>query len=145
MILMAMVLFPASTILVKSSNIGMAKIAAVLGKEKLYKGLSAFGIGKKTNVPLSGELRGTLRSHEKWNSIYSMGSIPMGQEVTVTPLQAVTAYCALANGGVLLKPRIVKNIYNSEQLEETVPVIPVKKVIDPEVSRNIFTDVENYC
>ncbi len=128
---------PVATILVKSSNIGMAKIAALMGKEKLYQGLRKFGIGSRTGVPIAGELNGTLRDAGKWTS-YSMGSIPMGQEVTITPLQAVTAYSAIANGGVLLKPRIVKNIYSQDILEEAVPVTPVRRVISPEVSQQIL-------
>ena len=130
-----------SKILTHSSNIGMAKIAAIMGKDNLYKGLKAFGIGDRTGVPISGELGGTLRKAESWTS-YSMGSIPMGQEVTVTPLQAVTAYSAIANGGVLLKPRLVKNIYASGELEKTVPVTPVRKVISSEVSRSILEMLE---
>ena len=129
---------PVSKILTHSSNIGMAKIAAIMGKENLFRGLKRFGIGDKTGVPISGELDGTLRNAGTWTS-YSMGSIPMGQEVTVTPLQAVTAYSAIANGGVLLKPRLVKNIYSAEKLEKTVPVTPVRKVISSQVSQDILS------
>ncbi len=128
---------PVATILTKSSNIGMAKIAAIMGKENLYRGLKSFGIGDKTGVPIAGELSGTLRHFGKWTS-YSMGSLPMGQEVTITPLQAVTAYSAIANGGVLLKPRLVKNIYSEDKLEKTVPVTPVRKVISSKVSEDIL-------
>ena len=128
---------PVSTILTKSSNIGMAKIAAIMGKENLYEGLKKFGIGDKTGVPIAGELKGTLRHSSKWTS-YSMGSIPMGQEVTITPLQAVTAYSAIANGGILLKPRLVKNIYSEGKLKKCVPVTPVRKVISSNVSEEIL-------
>lgn len=128
---------PVSTILTKSSNIGMAKIAAIMGKDNLYKGLREFGIGSKTGVPMAGELDGTLRPAEKWTS-YSMGSIPMGQEVTITPLQAVTAYSAIANGGVLLKPRLVKNIYSGDKIVKNVPVTPRRKVISNNVSEDIL-------
>ncbi len=66
-------------ILVKSSNVGMAKIAERLGPDGLYDATVSFGFGRKTGIELPGELSGILRPLEKWDE-YSMGSIPMGQE-----------------------------------------------------------------
>ncbi len=125
-------------ILVKSSNIGTAKVALEVGKKDLYKYLTGFGFGRKTGQPLIGEIDGTLRTPDKW-SAYSMGSIPMGQEVTVTPLQVATAYCALANSGVLIKPRLVREVLDDDyNTVSAVDVQPLGRVISPKVAKEIL-------
>ncbi len=93
-------------ILVKSSNIGMAKIGQRMGNARLYQAATAFGFGGRTGIELPGELSGRVRPLKKWNA-YSTGSVPMGQEVAATPLQIIAAYGALANGGILKTPRLV--------------------------------------
>lgn len=93
-------------ILVKSSNIGMAKIGEQMGNERLAEAASLFGFGRKTGIELPGELPGILRPLREWTN-YSTGSIPMGHEIATTPLQLITAHAALANGGNLIRPRIV--------------------------------------
>ncbi len=100
-------------VLVKSSNIGMAKIGERIGLESLYEATRAFGFGRRTGVELPGELSGLLRPASQWN-IYSLGSIPMGQELAVTPLQLITAHAALANGGRLIRPRLLKRKNSTE-------------------------------
>ena len=92
-------------VLVKSSNIGMAIMGERLGNEGLYQTCTAFGFGRPTGIGLPGELPGLLRPLADWTS-YSTGSIPMGQELSVTPLQLITAHAALANGGRLITPRL---------------------------------------
>jgi cell division protein FtsI (penicillin-binding protein 3) len=96
-------------ILVKSSNIGMAKIAQRLQNAALYDATVTFGFGRPTGIDLPGELSGLLRPLKDWNG-YSTGSIPMGQELAVTPLQLITAHAALANGGRLITPRILYGV-----------------------------------
>lgn len=131
-----------STIVVKSSNIGTAKIAAELGKERMYAYLTGFGIGNKHGVSLLGELPGTLRHYSKWDG-YSMGSLPMGQEVTTTSLQIVAGYCALVNGGTFLKARLIKEIRNPDgKIVGKVPVTPLRRVIKPAVSKQILQMLE---
>jgi len=93
-------------ILVKSSNIGMAKIGERLANAQLYEAAIAFGFGNLTGTEIPGELPGLLRPLSRWNG-YSTGSIPMGQELAATPLQTITAHAALANGGRLLRPIIL--------------------------------------
>lgn len=95
-------------VLVKSSNIGMAKIGERLTNEGLFRAATLFGFGRRTGIELPGELPGMLRPLEQWTS-YSTGSIPMGHEIATTPLQLITAHAALANAGQLLRPRIVLN------------------------------------
>ncbi len=94
-------------VLVKSSNIGMAKIGQKLGNAELFQAASTFGFGRRTGIELPGELSGMLAPLKKWTS-YSTGSIPMGQEIAVTPIQLLTGYGALANGGMLISPHLVR-------------------------------------
>ena len=93
-------------VLVKSSNIGMAKVGERLTNERLFEAATLFGFGRKTGIELPGELPGILRPLKDWTS-YSTGSIPMGHELATTPLQLISAHAALANGGLLLRPRII--------------------------------------
>jgi cell division protein FtsI (penicillin-binding protein 3) len=94
-------------ILVKSSNIGMAKIGQRLGKDRLYKGLKHFGFGKRTGLDLPGEAEGLLSPVRKWTG-YSVTRIPFGQEISVTAIQLIKAFCILANGGRPVRPYVVK-------------------------------------
>ncbi len=93
-------------VLVKSSNIGMAKIGERLTNPKIYQAVKRFGFGEKTGIELPGEVAGILRPLPRWDE-YSTGSIPMGQELAVTPLQMIAAHAALANGGMLMRPHLV--------------------------------------
>lgn len=94
-------------ILVKSSNIGMAKIGERLGNAGLYDAAAAFGFGRRTGIELPGELAGTLRPLKDWTA-YSTGSIPMGQELAATPLQVLAAFAALANRGRWISPHLLQ-------------------------------------
>ncbi|GAG93470.1 unnamed protein product, partial [marine sediment metagenome] len=97
-------------VIVKSSNIGTAKIARdVLGEQRLYRYIKLFGFGKKTDVDLPGEVEGIARPPAQWSKT-SISAIPMGQEVAVTALQIACAVSAIANDGLLMKPRLVKEI-----------------------------------
>ncbi len=99
-------------VLVKSSNIGMAKVGQRLGNAELYNAAVAFGFGRRTGIELPGEMSGMLHPLKRWTS-YSTGSIPMGQEVAVTQLQLITAHAALANGGMLISPHLVRAHHTS--------------------------------
>ncbi|MBW3543126.1 MAG: penicillin-binding protein 2 [Planctomycetes bacterium] len=93
-------------IIARSSNIGMAKIGQRLTNTELYRATMAFGFGRRTGIELPGEVDGLVRPLSQWNS-YSTGSVPMGQEIAVTPLQLVAAHAALAGGGRWIAPRLV--------------------------------------
>ncbi|MDX1970452.1 MAG: penicillin-binding protein 2, partial [Planctomycetaceae bacterium] len=95
-------------VLVKSSNIGMAKVGEQMTNAGLHSAAAVFGFGRRTGIELPGELPGILRPLDEWTS-YSTGSIPMGHEIAATPLQLITAHAALANGGTLVRPRILKS------------------------------------
>jgi len=93
----------------KSSNVGSIMVGLRLGKERIYKYAKAFGFGDKTGVDLPGEASGLIRPPERWSGV-SIGSVPIGQEVAVTPLQILRAYSAVANGGFLVRPHVVSRI-----------------------------------
>ena len=93
-------------VLVKSSNIGMARIGERLGLPELQHLTLAFGFGSRTGIELPAEIDGLVRPLPDWDE-YSLGSIPMGQELAVTPLQLITAHSALANGGRLIRPHLL--------------------------------------
>jgi cell division protein FtsI (penicillin-binding protein 3) len=92
-----------------SSNIGIAQFGERLRPQEKFEMYRDLGLGAPTGVPLPGESMGTLREPRRWNETSSM-SLSMGYEVAVTPLQLVTAYAVLANGGELLQPQVIKEI-----------------------------------
>ena len=122
------------TALVKSSNVCFAQIAGEVGESPLYSYARDFGFGCLTAVNLPGEVRGTLREPTEWSS-RSVHTIGIGQEVAVTAIQLVTAYSAIANGGFLMEPRIVKSVLDDDGrvAEEARPCV-VRRVVDPEVA-----------
>ncbi|MBI5076169.1 MAG: penicillin-binding protein 2 [Nitrospirae bacterium] len=97
----------------KSSNVGTIMIGMKLGKDRLYEYAKRFGFGDRTNIDLPGEVSGWIRKPEKWSAT-SLGAIPIGQEVAVTPLQILRAYSAIANGGYLVQPHLVSQILTPE-------------------------------
>ncbi len=126
-------------VLVKSSNIGMAIVGERMGAQSLYNAVTAFGFGKPTGSGLPGEIGGILHSLKKWTS-YSVTSIPMGQEISVTPMQMARAYCALANGGTLVTPTI--QYVDPDSPEGQAPRGP--RVLKPETAvhtRNVMRRV----
>ncbi len=93
-------------VLIYSSNIGMSIVAERVGAEKLHEAMVRFGFGKPTGSGLPGEVGGVVHPLKKWTH-YSVTSVPMGQEVSATPLQMVRAFSAIANGGLLLTPTVI--------------------------------------
>jgi cell division protein FtsI/penicillin-binding protein 2 len=128
-------------ILIKSSNIGMAKVGQRMGAEKLYNGLRLFGFGRETGVDLPGEVPGLLWPQSKWTG-YSVTRIPFGQEITVTALQLVHGFSILANGGHNVKPHIIKAVVDNEgNIVKMTKAIPsYGYVIDPKVAKWIVTE-----
>jgi len=126
-------------ILVKSSNIGAAKLAVTLGDQKFYEYIRRFGFGERTGIELPGEIPGVIRPPQSWSKI-SITHIPMGHEIGVTPLQMATAMCAIANGGKLMTPRIVKAITTSDSKTiSTISPIVLRQVISSQTANQIGT------
>jgi cell division protein FtsI (penicillin-binding protein 3) len=127
-------------IIVHSSNIGTAKIAERIGSTRLYQYARLFGFGVQTGSGLSGEAKGVLRPPNKWSGV-SKYVVSFGQEVSVTALQLVGAYSTIANGGVLMEPRMVKSIVDDDgeplwQADHS----EVRRVISQEAAKKL-TDI----
>ena len=132
-------------ILANSSDVGAIKIALLLGPARFYDYIKAFGFGSPTGIDLPGESRGILQKYQKWGS-FSIGSISMGQEVGVTPVQMISAVSAIANGGLLYKPRVVQEIRRGEK---TLPLnskpsalAEPKRVVRPETAATMRSLME---
>jgi cell division protein FtsI (penicillin-binding protein 3) len=93
----------------RSSNVAAAKTAMVLGEDRLFRYLTAFGFGQKTEIDLPGEAPGLLKEPREWGR-RTLASVAIGQEIGVTPLQLATAVSAVANGGWLMRPYIVAEV-----------------------------------
>ena len=104
---------PVREALAHSSNVAAIKTALKVGQNPFYQYIRAFGFGQRSGVELPGETRGLLRPVSKWGPS-SIGSIAMGQEVAVTPVQLVTMVSTIANGGVYLPPHIVLQTHSSQ-------------------------------
>lgn len=98
--------------LAKSSNVGAIKLGIRVGDESMYDYITRYGFGSRTGIELPGETNGILRRVDRWQPS-SIGSIAIGQEVGVTPLQMVSAFGAVANDGVRFAPHLVREIRNS--------------------------------
>jgi cell division protein FtsI (penicillin-binding protein 3) len=132
-------LLSVSDILAQSSDVGAIKIALRLGAPKFYDYIRAFGFGQLTGVDMPGESKGLLRRLENWSAI-SIGSISMGQEVGVTPIQLISAVSAIANGGVLYKPHVVAELRHGDHKltkEAAVTLPEPKRVIRPETAATL--------
>ncbi len=124
-------------ILVHSSNIGAAKLALSVGEEKFYEYIRRFGFGERTGIELPGEIPGAIAPPRSWNKI-SITRIPMGHEVAVTPLQMTLAMAAIANGGKLITPRIVKSITDADgKTVATFSPTVVRQVISPQTAAQV--------
>jgi cell division protein FtsI (penicillin-binding protein 3)/stage V sporulation protein D (sporulation-specific penicillin-binding protein) len=121
-------------VLIKSSNIGAAKLAMSVGEEKFYEYIRRFGFGDRTGIELPGEIGGMIHSPQTWSKI-SITRIPMGHEIGVTPLQMTAAMAAIANGGKLVTPRIVKSITesNGETVTTFSPIV-LRQVISSQTA-----------
>lgn len=117
-----------------SSNIGAAKITETIGNKTLHQYLAAFGFGRKTRVGSPGESSGTLLPSGKWSKI-DAGAISFGQGISVTGVQLISAISAIANGGRLMKPILVKRILSpaGRELERFEPTI-IRQVVSPETA-----------
>ena len=126
----------------KSSNIGAAKTGMLVGDQRLYRYLQAFGFGQRTDIDLPGEVSGLLKAPREWGR-RSLASISMGQEVGVTPLQMITAVSAIANDGVLMKPYVVAEVRDQkgQRMKEIHPQVK-RRVVSPATAHTLTTIME---
>jgi cell division protein FtsI/penicillin-binding protein 2 len=107
-------------VVARSSDVGAIKLGLRLGEDRFYRYIRAFGFGSTTNVELPGEERGLLQPPSRWSGI-SIGEMSMGQEVGVTALQLISAYSAIANGGMLFQPRVVRDVFLGDSNDTVAP------------------------
>jgi cell division protein FtsI (penicillin-binding protein 3) len=125
-------------ILAQSSNVGAIKIGQKLGKSLYYHYISAFGFGSLTGVDLPGETPGLIRRPKGWSAL-SLPVLSLGQEVSVTPIQFATAFAAVANGGNLLRPHVVRSLraQGGTIVRQIEPVV-VRRVISEPTARTLL-------
>ena len=104
-----------SEILSRSSNVGVVTLALQLQREGLSEWIRRFGFGRKTGIDFPGESRGIVKRPEEWSGS-SIGNVPIGQGIAVTPIQMAAAYGAIANGGMWRQPHLVDRIEGSERV-----------------------------
>ena len=129
-------------IICKSSNVGMSKVAERVPEALLYETLRGFGFGAQTGLELPGEAEGLVYPVSRWTRM-SKTSLAMGYEVSITPMQLVMAYGALANDGVLMRPRLVKQLLGPDgsvvaSFEQSEPV---RRVVSSEIARYLAKEV----
>jgi cell division protein FtsI/penicillin-binding protein 2 len=121
-------------VLEHSSNVGMVFVAQQLGREKLLAAIRKFGFGKLTNIDLEDEASPELRPDKEW-AVVDEYTASFGQGIAVTPIQMVRALAALANGGKMMEPHVVKEIKDAKGKVTTVQPKVVSQVISPETAR----------
>jgi len=119
---------PMAMVLAKSSNIGAIQIGMRVGQNNLYEYVRRFGFGSRTGLPLPAESPGMVRKLSRWGAT-SLSSVSMGHEVGVTTIQLAQACASVANGGLLVRPRLILKKGN-----ETPPLIPPRRILRPETA-----------
>ncbi len=129
-----------ASIIKRSSNIGVSKIGKQLGKEQMYQYIRRFGFTAETGISLPAEQSGFMPSLKNCSE-HTQSAISFGQSITVTPLQMVTAYSAIANGGMLMQPQIVKRIVDGAGavVKQNTPVM--KRRVISEKTAGIMRDM----
>jgi cell division protein FtsI (penicillin-binding protein 3) len=119
--------------LAKSSNVAAIKLGMRVGDESMYDYITRFGFGSRTGIELPGETAGIVRKVSRWQPS-SIGSIAMGQEIGVTPVQMVAAFGALANDGLRIAPHLVREIRNSAGIVVYRPQPEQRRVVSAETA-----------
>jgi cell division protein FtsI (penicillin-binding protein 3) len=128
-------------ILANSSDVGAIKLALRIGGPRFYDTMRQFGIGQPTGILLPGENRGLLRPPENWTAS-SIGSLAMGQELSVTPIQITSAISAIANGGTLYRPRVVREVQGGVE-SVTLPGNDPTQATDPKTAATVREMMED--
>ncbi|MFL6129127.1 MAG: peptidoglycan D,D-transpeptidase FtsI family protein, partial [Mycobacteriales bacterium] len=132
----------ATGVLAKSSNVGTLMIANdLVGKQAFYDYERRFGIGERTGIELPGESPGILPAPDRWSGT-TFGNLPIGQGVSMTPLQLAGMYQAIANDGVRVQPRIVRSIVAPDGTVTNTPAPAHTTVVSPRAARTVRTMLE---
>jgi cell division protein FtsI (penicillin-binding protein 3) len=122
-----------SQILSQSSNVGTVTLAQLLGERKLADWIGRFGFGEQAGLAFPGESAGIVLPLERWSGS-SIGNIPIGQGIAVTPVQMAAAYAAVANGGVWVQPHLVSRIDGSERQAPAR-----RRIVSPQIAGTLVT------
>jgi len=126
-------------ILVKSSNIGSAKMALMMGGDKFYEYVRRFGFGERLGIELPGEIPGLVHPPARWDKL-TITRMPMGHSIAVTPLQITMGMAVIANGGRLMAPRVIQSV-EKENGEVTLKKEPtVMRDVVPETTAQFVAD-----
>ncbi len=118
-------------ILAQSSNVGAVTIGLQMGGRKFSRWIDRFGFGHQTGIEYPGEERGIVHPYKDWSGS-TMGNLPIGQGLAVTPIQMTAAYGALANGGMLKRPQLIKSIGDRD-----IPADGGRRVLSPQVAAEV--------
>jgi cell division protein FtsI (penicillin-binding protein 3) len=123
-------------VIAKSSNVGTIKAALMVGDEPLHSMITAFGFGRRSGIDLPGESPGIVHPVARWSRI-AKAYISFGQGISVTPLQLANAFAALANGGELHQPYLVRAIGRDGAVEETERAAPLGRAVTPQTALTV--------
>ncbi len=125
-------------ILAQSSNVGAIKIGQKLGKSLYYHYINGFGFGTLTGLDLPGEAPGLMRRPKGWSNL-SLPVLSLGQEISVTPIQMATAFAAVANGGSLVRPHVVRSLRSQDgSLQRQVEPVVIRQVISAQTAQTLL-------
>ena len=119
-------------ILSHSSNVGTITLAKLLGSQRLSSWISRFGFGHKTGIDYPGETRGIVPALANWSGS-TIGTLPIGHGIAITPVQMAAAYSAVANGGVWLQPHLVERVGTNGR-----PAVVARRILRPHVAKQVL-------
>ena len=126
-------------ILQLSSNIGAGKVALQIGAKTLFSYFKAFGFGSKTDINFNGESKGSISPYNTWTKV-DLATKGYGYGVAVTPIQLITAYSAIANGGFLMQPHLVDRIeYTGGKIDKKAKPIKIRRVLSEQTAQTMRT------
>ena len=126
-------------ILQLSSNIGAGKVAMEIGGKTLFSYFKAFGFGSKTDINFNGESKGSVSPYNTWTKV-DLATKGYGYGVAVTPIQLITAYSAIANGGYLMQPHLVDRIeYTGGKVDKKAKPVKIRRVLSKETAQTMRT------
>ena len=124
-------------IISKSSNIGTITLAQKLGEERLSQWIKRFGFGAPTGIDFPGETQGIVPALERWSGS-TIGTLPIGHGIAVTPVQMAAAYATVANEGVWLRPHVVAKVGSTQR-----PAYAARRVLSPHVARQVMAMMQD--
>jgi cell division protein FtsI (penicillin-binding protein 3) len=124
-------------ILARSSNVGAITLAERLGQHRLAQWISRFGFGRPTGIDYPGESPGIVVPEQKWSGS-TIGNVPIGQGIAVTPMQMASAYAAVANRGIWVRPHLVDHVGDGSSVFE-----PRHRIVSRRVSRQVLGMLKN--